>query len=123
MVKSRSLRATRKWLQTAVVGGDLYHRPLCPFASKPWQEHKLKLTVHENACEDDLLQTIYQELNALFPTCSAASPFDLCPDTSLIIAPSLFQNDYRKMIHFSWKIMAHISNQSHLNEKVQVSFR
>lgn len=118
MVVCRSLQATRKWLQKAVVGGDLYHRPLCPFASKPWKEEKLKLVVSDSACEENLLQTIYQELNVLFPTSTPSSPV---PDTSLIIAPFLFQNDYRKMIHFSWRILEHISTESHLNEKVQVS--
>ena len=110
--------------RAVVVSGDLYQRPLCPFASKPWKQDKVKLVVSDSTCEEKLLQSISLELEVLFPStplapsCKTSSP---APDTTLIIAPLLFQNDYRQMIHFSWKVMEHISTQSHLIEKVQVS--
>jgi hypothetical protein len=126
MVMKSSLQATKRWLETAVVGGGLYHRPLCPFASKPWKQDKVKLVVSEVDCEEKLLQIMRQELDVLFPTSFSPEKESITttlspPETSLIITPFLFQNDYRKMIHFSWKIMEHISTQNHLIEKVQVS--
>lgn len=114
---------TRKWLESSVVGGSLYNRTLCPFAARPWKRGGVKLVVSPTTSDETLLRVICEELRILFPRpemppLSQVSP--PVPETSLIIAPLLFENDYRKMIHFSWKVMEHISSESSLAGKVQV---
>ena len=44
----------------------------------------------------------------------------LQPETTLVVAPLLFRNDYRGMIHFSWRVMELISEDSRWAEQVQV---
>lgn len=115
------LRLTRRWLDRAVVSGDMFGRPLCPFANKPWRDGKVKIAVFEGSCQEELLLAVCRELSVLFPAGNAAVPVQSHPpETTLVVSPQLFREDYRSMIHFSWRIMDFISSKDHLVEKVQV---
>mmetsp|Transcript_30513 Transcript_30513/g.56834 ORF Transcript_30513/g.56834 Transcript_30513/m.56834 type:complete len:156 (-) Transcript_30513:2283-2750(-) len=120
MTTSYPLRVTRKWLERAVVGGDIFRRPLCPFANKPWRDGKVKVHVFEGSCQEQLLLTVCRELNELFSADDAEVRTQSRPETTLVVSPQLFREDYRSMIHFSWRIMEFISSNDHLIDKVQV---
>ena len=122
MAASYPLRVTRSWLERAVVGGDMFRRPLCPFANKPWRDGKVRIKVFDGSCQEQLLLVVCRELNELFPTGAAANTVER-PETTLVVSPHLFREDYRSMIHFSWRIMELISSKDHLMEKVQVNLR
>ena len=114
----KPLRATTKWLRHAVAG-KLYTRPLCPFASKPLRSELIRLVSCDSECEEQLMSLLKQELNCLFPVTRQSS--ETSPATTLVVAPNLFHNNYRAMVHFSWRIMEYISTQAAYAEQVQVS--
>ena len=113
-------KATKRWLTDVIVSPALYGRALCPFAAGPFHRKplsKLRISVTECSEEEELLQLVRDELDFLFP---AGVPAGDVPETTLLVAPNHFQNDYRAMVHFSWNIMSHITSSAHLNQKVQV---
>ena len=138
MAREQALRVTGRWLQGAVAGG-LFSRTLCPFAAAPLRSGAVRLALSDATCPELLLGSVRRELATLFPLSSTSTSASApeCPvptlnstdsdtvaprpETTLLVAPHLFQNDFRGMIHFSWRIMDLISSDSDLAGRVQVS--
>lgn len=112
------LNVTKLWVSKAITSSALYGRALCPFAKKVVDStpSRLKISVSSSVNEDDLLAEVKSELNSLFPP----DPSTVQHHTTLLVAPNLFQNNYRSMIHFSWKIMEAINSDARYQQKLQV---
>lgn len=129
------LSHTKKWVDLAIASPKLYGRALCPFAGGPVKSNpsKLQISISTATNEAELLNEVINELEIILPKPSAfggnvnenACNFDDHankdrPETTLLVVPNQFKNDYRKMIHFSWKIMSFISDNKHLYQQAQV---
>jgi uncharacterized protein len=79
----------QQWLEYVVIGLNL-----CPFAAKPNRNKQIKIYVCEDASEDVLLESIYQELQTLDQT-----PVEEL-ETTLVVAPNLFKefDDYNQFL-------------------------
>ncbi len=79
----------QQWLEDVVIGLNL-----CPFAAKPNRNKQIKIHVFEDASEDVLLETIYQELQTLDQT-----PVEEL-ETTLVVATNLFKefDDYNQFL-------------------------
>lgn len=111
-------KIARRWLMEAIVSKKLYGRALCPFAASVVNSKKLRMNICDSTHEDILMTTVEKELTLLCPD-KTEHTIDK-PETTLIVVPHLFHNNYRSMIHFSWKIMDYISSSEHYREKMQV---
>jgi uncharacterized protein len=108
----------RKWLMEAIVSKKLYGRALCPFAASVVHTG-LRVSVTDAKTNEDLLKTVEEELQLIYP-CNNILPSRKPPETTILIVPHMFNGNYRSMIHFSWKIMEIISSSESYQGKLQV---
>jgi len=73
----------RSWLETVVIGLNL-----CPFASKPYGEKKVRIAVEESTAEEDILACIVKELSLLDQL--EASELE----TTVLALPNIFPDFY-----------------------------
>lgn len=92
---------TRQWLEQVVIGLNL-----CPFATKPAMENRVRIQVCNARSESDLLEALHQELILL-----EQQPADTV-ETTLLVVPEMLADfaDYNQFLdkvdllldHFNW---------------------
>jgi hypothetical protein len=107
-LRADALQRTQNWVEKVIV-----KKGVCPFAAKPLKVGGVKIVVSESGTYEAVLEDIEREALEICKSGTCVPP--LAPDviTTLIVAPhpSLqFSDDYHAQVHFSWEIMALLSN-------------
>ena len=87
---------TLRWLNEVVIGLNL-----CPFASKPAGENRVRLVVSEAREDETLLQDLQRELELLDATPTAEL------ETTLVIIPQHLQDffDYKQFLYWAQQLL------------------
>lgn len=90
MEHEKIIKAVRHWVETLVVGLNL-----CPFAKRELINNRVRFTVTEATSEQQLLETLQDELELLNN--------DLSVETTLLIHPNILQDfyDYNEFLDYA----------------------
>jgi len=88
--KSNYGAEVRKWLEGVVIGLNL-----CPFASKPFLENRIRIVVNEGRLEEDVYTSLFEELSLL----DEVDVSEL--ETTLLVFPNMFASfvDYNDFLY------------------------
>jgi uncharacterized protein len=99
MDKQAVVEATRRWIESMVIGLDL-----CPFARSVYETDRIRYVVTEARDEEQLLEDLTVELRSL--ASAAAAPIE----TTLLIHPHVLGSflDFNDFLGVSDQVIAHL---------------
>jgi len=94
------IKKTKSWIQTFVIGLNV-----CPFASHPFREDKIRYRVEESESAEKLVETLIEELNFLQKNNSTTV------ETSILIHPNVLTDflDYNDFLSVAEAVLAEMN--------------